>query len=94
MTEFPLYTLSNPIVQFALAGACIIFLLLLLAVRASLRVAKIAEPLAHQMGILGQRVQALGEGQERLAVGLHHVSEAQTQTSMLKLMEQRLALVQ
>lgn len=39
-------------------------------------------------------VQALGEGQERLAVGLHHVSEAQTQTSMLKLMEQRLALVQ
>ena len=95
MTEFPLYTLSSAIVQLALAGACIIFILLLLAVRASLRVAKIAEPLAHQMGILGQRVQALGEGQERLAGGLHHVSEAQAQaqTSMLKLMEQRLALV-
>jgi len=96
MTEFPLYTLSSAIVQLALAGACIIFILLLLAVRASLRVAKLTEPLAHQMGALGQRVQALGEGQERLAGGLHHVSEAQAQaqTSMLKLMEQRLALVQ
>ena len=96
MTEFPLYTLSSAIVQLALAGACIIFILLLLAVRASLRVAKLTEPLAHQIGALGQRVQALGEGQERLAGGLHHVSEAQAQaqTSMLKLMEQRLALVQ
>jgi DNA recombination protein RmuC len=62
MTEFPLYTLSSPIVQLALAGACIIFILLLLAVRASLRVAKLTEPLAHQMGALGQRIQALGEG--------------------------------
>jgi DNA recombination protein RmuC len=79
-----------------LAGAGFLFLLLLMAVRASMRTAKLAEPLAQQMGALGQRVQALGEGQERLAGGLHHVSEAQAQaqTSMLQLMEQRLALVQ
>ena len=79
-----------------LAGAGFLFLLLLIAVRASMRTAKLAEPLAQQLGALGQRVQALGEGQERLAGGLHHVSEAQAQaqTSMLQLMEQRLALVQ
>jgi DNA recombination protein RmuC len=38
----------------------------------------------------------LGEGQERLAGGLHHVSETQavSQTAMLQVMEQRLAEVQ
>ena len=48
------------------------------------------------MGALGQRVLALGEWQERLAGGLHHVSEVQAkaQTNMLQLQEQRLALVQ
>jgi len=88
--------LSDPLVVIMLAGAGFLFLLLLMAVRASMRTAKLAEPLAQQMGALGQRVQALGEGQERLAGGLHHVSEAQAQaqTSMLQLMEQRLALVQ
>jgi DNA recombination protein RmuC len=57
---------------------------------------KAAEPLGYQMSALGQRVQALGEGQERLAGGLHHVSEAQAkqQTSMLQLIEKRLADVQ
>ena len=67
-----------------------------MAVRASLLTAKLAAPLAHQMGALGQRVQALGEGQECLAGGLHHVSEAhaKAQTNMLQLMEQSLALVQ
>ena len=79
-----------------LGAAGFVFLLLSMAVRASLLTAKLAEPLAHQMGALGQRVQALGEGQERLAGGLHHVSEVQAkaQTNMLQLMEQRLAFVQ
>ena len=88
--------LSDPLVVIMLGGAGFLFLLLLMAVWASMRTAKFAEPLAQQMGALGQRVQALGEGQERLAGGLHHVSEAQAQaqTSMLQLMEQRLALVQ
>ncbi len=69
---------------------------LLLILRASGRSARAAEPLLREMGWLGQRVQALGDGQERLAGGLHHVSEVQahSQTAMLQLMEQRLAEVQ
>ena len=96
MDDLAILNLSDPLVVIMLAGAGFLFLLLLMAVRASMRTAKLAEPLAQQMGALGQRVQALGEGQERLAGGLHHVSEAQAQaqTSMLQLMEQRLALVQ
>ena len=96
MDDLAKLNLSDPLVVIMLAGAGFLFLLLLMAVRASMRTAKLAEPLAQQMGALGQRVQALGEGQERLAGGLHHVSEAQAQaqTSMLQLMEQRLALVQ
>ena len=96
MDETAILNFSDPLVLIVLGGTGFLFLLLLMAVRASMRTAKLAEPLAHQMGALGQRVQALGEGQERLAGGLHHVSEAQAQaqTSMLQLMEQRLALVQ
>ena len=96
MDEIAILNFSDPLVLIVLGGTAFLFLLLLMAVRASMRTAKLAEPLAHQMGALGQRVQALGEGQERLAGGLHHVSEAQAQaqTSMLQLMEQRLALVQ
>jgi DNA recombination protein RmuC len=96
MDEIATLNFFDPLVLIVLGGTGFLFLLLLMVVRASMRTAKLAEPLAHQMGALGQRVQALGEGQERLAGGLHHVSEAQAQaqTSMLQLMEQRLALVQ
>ena len=73
--------------------ALAVFLLLFLILRAAGRV---SEPLMREMGWLSQRVQGLSDGQERLAGGLHHVSEAQTvsQTAMLQLMEQRLAEVQ
>ena len=88
--------LNDPITLAILGGAVFIALLLIITVRAALKSARLAEPLAYQMSALGQRVQALGDGQERLAGGLHHVSEAQakSQTSMLQLMEQRLAHVQ
>ncbi len=88
--------LNGPITLAILGGAVFIALLLIITVRAALKSARLAEPLAYQIGALGQRVQALGDGQERLAGGLHHVSEAQakSQTSMLQLMEQRLAHVQ
>ena len=70
--------------------------LLLLVLRAAGRSAQSTEPLLREMGWLGQRVQSLSDGQERLAGGLHHVSEAQavSQTAMLQVMEQRLAEVQ
>ena len=87
---------SNPVIQLAILGAGVLIILLLLMVRAATKSAKAITPLAHHMSDLGQRVQALGDGQERLAGGLHHVSEAQAQAqaNMLKLMEQRLAQVQ
>ncbi len=80
-----------------LAGVGIVLVaLLLLILRAAGRSATMAQPLMREMGWLGQRVQALGEGQERLSGGLHHVSEnqAHSQTAMLQLMEKRLAEVQ
>ncbi|MCC1493013.1 DNA recombination protein RmuC [Cognatishimia sp. F0-27] len=91
--------LDDPLTLLAIGGAGVVLLILVLlvvAVRAAGRSARITEPLAWQMGKLGQRVEALGAGQERLAGGLHHVSEAQakSQTAMLQLMEARLAEVQ
>ena len=87
---------NDPTTQLIIGAGLIVLLLLLLSLRAVSRLTKAAEPLSYQMNALGQRVQALGEGQERLAGGLHHVSEAQAkqQTSLLQLMEKRLADVQ
>jgi DNA recombination protein RmuC len=93
------YALNDPIVLAALIGAAIVLIVLILlivSVRAAGRSARTLEPMARQMGDLGARVQGLSDGQERLAGGLHHVSEAQaqSQTAMLQLMEKRLAEVQ
>lgn len=80
----------------AIAGALLLVLLLLLTLRAAGRAAQAAAPLRNDLGWLAQRVQALGEGQERLAGGLTHVTDAQAQSqaAMLQLMEARLAEVQ
>ena len=77
-------------------GAALLLLVLLLTLRAAGRAARAAEPLRNDLGWLAQRVQALGEGQERLSGGLAHVSDAQAkaQSAMLQLMEARLAEVQ
>jgi len=87
---------NDPTTLLITGAGLIVLLVLLLSLRAISRLTKAAEPLSHQMNALGQRVQALGEGQERLAGGLHHVSEAQAkqQTSMLQLIEKRLSDVQ
>ena len=90
------YALTDPGVLTGAAALLVLLLLLglsLSAARAAGRSARAMEPLAQQMGALGARVQTLGEGQERLAGGLHHVSEAQaqSQTALLQLMEKRLA---
>jgi DNA recombination protein RmuC len=78
-----------------LAGLGLV-LFLALILRAAGRAARATEPLRNDMGWLAQRVQALGEGQERLSGGLAHVSEAQAkaQAAMLHLIEARLAEVQ
>ena len=78
------------------AGALLLIVILLIAsVRAANRSARIAAPLAGQLGDMAMRVQHLSDGQQQLAGGLNHVSEAQAaaQTNMLQLMERRLAQV-
>lgn len=92
------YAVSDPLMIAASVAALLVLLILILliqAVRAAARSARLAEPLSQQIGMLGQRVQTLSDGQHQLAGGLTHVSEAQAaaQNNMLTLMEQRLAEV-
>lgn len=93
------YALDDPQVLAALGAAALILLvltLLVLAVRASGRSARMAEPLAQQLGLLGQSVQQLGQGQDQLRGGLQHVSETQAnaQVQMIQTVESRLSDVQ
>jgi len=90
------YSWDDPEVMIAAGVAIVVIGFFLLVLRAVGQSARATEPLMREMAWLGQRVQGLAEGQERLAGGLHHVSEAQahSQTAMLKIMEQRLADVQ
>ncbi|SFR14110.1 DNA recombination protein RmuC [Poseidonocella sedimentorum] len=92
------WSLGDPLVLAALAGVALVLLvlvLLIMAVRAAGRSARVAAPLAQSMQQLGQRVQALSDGQQQLSGGLTHVSEAQAaaQGKMLELMERRLQQV-
>ncbi len=90
------YLWNDPVVLIIAGVALVILGFFLLILRAAGKSAKSTEPLMREMSYLGQRVQNLSEGQERLAGGLHHVSETQThsQTAMLQLMEKRLMEVQ
>ncbi|MCC5970448.1 MAG: DNA recombination protein RmuC [Pararhodobacter sp.] len=90
----PPLDLSNPLFLGALALG-VLAVLLLLVLRASVNAARAVEPVIWQMDQLGQRVQSLSDGQQQLAGGLHHVSDAQAkaQTQMIQLVEQRLAQV-
>ncbi|MBC7141298.1 MAG: DNA recombination protein RmuC [Rhodobacteraceae bacterium] len=92
------YALDDPLVLAALGGAALVLLIVILLVttlRAASRSARMAEPMIHHLGQLGQKVQSLSDGQQQLSGGLSHVSEAQaaSQAKMLHLMEQRLAEV-
>jgi DNA recombination protein RmuC len=76
--------------------AFLVVILLFVVARAAGRSAHAMAPLTSQMEYLNQRVQTIGDGQQQLAGGLTHVSEAQAaqQSNMIKLMEARLAAVQ
>jgi DNA recombination protein RmuC len=91
-----IYHWNDPLVLIIAGVALVILGFFVLILRAAGQSAKATEPLLREMGWLGQRVQNLSEGQERLAGGLNHVSETQahSQTAMLQLMEKRLAEVQ
>ena len=90
------YAWNAPEVLFVGGAALAVVLLLVLILRAAGRSATMAAPLMREMGWIGQRVQSLSDGQERLAGGLRQVSDTQTlsQSALLRLMEQRLTEVQ
>jgi DNA recombination protein RmuC len=92
------FALDDPLTLLAVGGAGLVLLilvLLVLAIRASARAARSTAPLGEQIDRIGARVQGLSDGQQQLAGGLNHVSEAQasSQSHMLQLMEKRLAEV-
>jgi DNA recombination protein RmuC len=90
------YQWNDPEILLLGGVAIALLVLLLLILRSVSRSATAAEPLMREIGWLASRLQQLGDGQQQLAGGLHHVSEAQavSQSAMLKVMEQRLAEVQ
>ena len=77
----------------------IVFLLILvfyLMLRSRLNSTNSNKPVIDHLNIVGDKIQKLSEGQERLTGGLQTVSEAQAkaQLSMINMMEERLAKVQ
>ena len=93
------FDLNDPLVIAVLAGAGIILLmliLLVLAIRAAGRSARMTEPLTQQMAALGGHVQQLAMGQEQLRGGLQTVSDTQvhTQTQVIQTVETRMSAVQ
>lgn len=87
--------LLGPVEVIGLGAVALVILLLILAIRAAGRSARVAEPLAHQIGALGQRVETLTAGQQQLSGGLTHVAESQAaaQANLLQHMEKRLQQV-
>ena len=89
--------LRDPQVLLALGVGLVLLVLILLvvAVARAGRAARLAEPIIWQMNDLGGRVQALSDGQQQLAGGLTHVSDAaaKAQAQMLAMMERRLGEV-
>jgi len=89
------YALNDPLVILALGGLAVVFLVVILLIntaRAAGRSLRMTEPLVMQMGQMNVRVQSLSDGQQQLAGGLTHVSEANAaqQANLLQLMEKRL----
>ena len=93
------FDLSDPLVIAGLVGAAVallIVVLLVAALRVATRSARATEPLAQQLGYLGQHVQGLAQGQEGLRASIQVVSDTSTtgQAQLAQTIEQRLAHVQ
>ena len=98
MIEIGAYSidLSDPLVATVVGATALVLLLLLLSLRAASRSARMTEPLAQQMALMGQNIQQLAMGQEQLRGGLTHVSDQQAnaQVQVIQTMETRLSDVQ
>ena len=88
--------LSPILIVLIVSIAVLLILVLYLMLRQQLNSANSHKPVIDHLNIVGDKIQKLSEGQERLTGGLQTVSEAQAkaQLSMINMMEERLAKVQ
>ena len=88
--------LSPILIVLIVSIAALLILVLYLMLRPQLNSANSHKPVIDHLNIVGDKIQKLSEGQERLTGGLQTVSEAQAkaQLSMINMMEERLAKVQ
>ena len=88
--------LSPILIVLLVSIAVLLILVLYLMLRPQLNSANSHKPVIDHLNIVGDKIQKLSEGQERLTGGLQTVSEAQAkaQLSMINMMEERLAKVQ
>ena len=88
--------LSPILIVLIVSIAVLLILVLYLMLRPQLNSTNSHKPVIDHLNIVGDKIQKLSEGQERLTGGLQTVSEAQAkaQLSMINMMEERLAKVQ
>ena len=88
--------LSPILIVLIVSIAVLLISVLYLMLRPQLNSANSHKPVIDHLNIVGDKIQKLSEGQERLTGGLQTVSEAQAkaQLSMINMMEERLAKVQ
>jgi len=88
--------LSPTLIVLIVSIAVLLILVFYLMLRPRFNSANSHKPVIDHLNIVGDKIQKLSEGQERLTGGLQTVSEAQAkaQLSMINMMEERLAKVQ
>ena len=88
--------LSLTLIVLIVSIAVLLILVFYLMLRPRFNSANSHKPVIDHLNIVGDKIQKLSEGQERLTGGLQTVSEAQAkaQLSMINMMEERLAKVQ
>ncbi len=92
-----MYLNLSPILIVLLVSITVLLILVFyLMLRPRSNSANSQKPVIDHLNIVGDKIQKLSEGQERLTGGLQTVSEAQAkaQLSMINMMEERLAKVQ
>ena len=90
------FDLSPILIVLILSIVSLLILVFYLMLRPRLNSTNSNKPVIDHLNIVGDKIQKLSEGQERLTGGLQTVSEAQAkaQLSMINVMEERLAKVQ
>ena len=88
--------LSPILIVLCVSIAILLILVSYLVLRPRFNSANSYKPVIDHLNVVGDKIQKLSEGQERLTGGLQTVSEAQAkaQLSMINMMEERLAKVQ